>query len=88
MNATWPEGWRKSLTQKIVGRGVRLVLGDRIEDIEPKNGTVTTTAGESIPADLVVRCQSYPLSQMDAYTHLGTHSWPSAEYQVHRRVSR
>ena len=90
MNATWPEGWRKTLTQKIAARGVRVILGDRIDHIEPRNGIVTTAAGERIPADLVVRYYSCPLSnsQKGANTHLGAHSWPSPEYQVHCRISR
>jgi len=54
MNPVYPVGWRKSITQKIAKRGVHLVLGDRIEDIEPRNGAVRTTAGKRITADLVV----------------------------------
>ena len=89
MNPVYPEGWRRSLTQKIAKRGVHLVLGDRIEDIEPRNGVVKTTAGERIAADLVVSSLSY-LSLLKFLTNgiaiVGAHTRSSPEYQVYRRV--
>ncbi|KAH8103898.1 hypothetical protein BXZ70DRAFT_670573 [Cristinia sonorae] len=56
LNNTYPAKFRKTITQKVLARGVHLVLNDYIDNI-PAEGTVglTTRNGHSIPgADLVI----------------------------------
>mgnify|MGYP001290587524 CR=1 FL=1 len=64
LNDTYPESWRKYVGRNIAKRGVSLVLNDRLEDLDPKEGFVTTAAGKRIPADLVV---SSPLRYTFSY---------------------
>jgi hypothetical protein len=67
---------------------VEFVLGDFVDDLEIKDGHITTRANKSIPADLVVRFLAPRLIQVlsdDIY--LGFRTRTSSEHQV-RRVSR
>jgi phytoene dehydrogenase-like protein len=42
------------VTRRVEKRGVKLILNDSVENIEPKNGYIVTREGVSIAADLVV----------------------------------
>jgi len=55
MNGTYPDRWRRKVTQGVEARGVYLVLDDVLENLEPQDGKVVTRLGKSIRADLVVR---------------------------------
>lgn len=54
LNDTYPDRWRKAVAKKSEKRGVQLVLGDYITNLETQDGRVVTRSGKSIPADLVV----------------------------------
>lgn len=43
------------VNDSLIKRGVNLVLGERVDDVEPKDGKLITRSGKEIPADLVVR---------------------------------
>ena len=55
LNDTYPDKWRQQVVDNITARGVKLVMNDRVDDFEPKDGKITTRSGQSVPADLVVR---------------------------------
>jgi len=57
VNSTYPDWWRAKVAQMLERVGVNLVLGDRLDDLEPKDGKVVTRGGKVIVADLVVRCR-------------------------------
>jgi len=46
------------VTRRVEKRGIKLILNDSVENIEPKNGYIVTREGVSIAADLVVRYAS------------------------------
>jgi len=54
LNDTYPKSWRKRVAKQYLDRGVKLVLGDFVDDFEIKDGYVITRGKKSIPADLVV----------------------------------
>ena len=54
LNDTYPESWRKNVATQLRKRGVTLALNDYVDDLEIKNGRITTRGKKSIPADLVV----------------------------------
>ncbi|KAF9471448.1 FAD/NAD(P)-binding domain-containing protein [Pholiota conissans] len=54
LNDTYPESWRKYVGKQFASRGVTAVLGEYIDDLEIKDGYVTTRSGKKIAADLVV----------------------------------
>ncbi|THH28006.1 hypothetical protein EUX98_g6183 [Antrodiella citrinella] len=56
LNDTYPPKFRKFMTNKVLDKGINVILGDRVESF-PEEGTVglTTSNGKSIPdADLVI----------------------------------
>ncbi|KAJ3522703.1 hypothetical protein NMY22_g11775 [Coprinellus aureogranulatus] len=54
LNETYPDYWRRQIIASLQKRGINVVLSDRLEDLEPKDGKVTTRSGKTIPADLVI----------------------------------
>ena len=54
LNDVYPDRWRRQVNESLQKRGVRLVLGDRVDDVVPKDGKIVTRSGKEIPADLVV----------------------------------
>jgi phytoene dehydrogenase-like protein len=54
LNDTYPESWRENVATQLLKRGVTLVLNDFVDDLEIKNGHITTRGKKYIPADLVV----------------------------------
>ncbi|KAF4610104.1 hypothetical protein D9613_010429 [Agrocybe pediades] len=54
LNDAYHASWRKRVTDSVTARGVNVVLDDYVDDVEVKDGCVTTRSGRSIPADLVV----------------------------------
>jgi NADPH-dependent 2,4-dienoyl-CoA reductase/sulfur reductase-like enzyme len=66
MNGAYPESWRKYIHKQYSRRGVNGVLGDYVDNVEIKEGYVTTRSGRNIKADLVVRL-SRRTSLMNGY---------------------
>ncbi|KAJ3522702.1 hypothetical protein NMY22_g11776 [Coprinellus aureogranulatus] len=54
LNDVYPDHWRQQVNDSLLKRGVNLVLGERVDDVEPKDGKLTTRSGKVIPADLVI----------------------------------
>lgn len=55
MNDAYPERWRKEVGANYTGRGIKLALGEYIDNPAIVDGFVTTRAGKQIATDLVVR---------------------------------
>ncbi|KAF6751672.1 hypothetical protein DFP72DRAFT_1071039 [Ephemerocybe angulata] len=54
LNDAYPEHWRSNVAEGLKKRGINLVLGERVDDVEPKDGKISTRSGKVIPADLVI----------------------------------
>ncbi|KAF8181636.1 hypothetical protein BJ912DRAFT_979622 [Pholiota molesta] len=54
MNGVYPQSWRKYINKQYSRRGINGVLGDYVDNVEIKEGYVTTRSGKKIKADLVV----------------------------------
>ncbi|KAF8178481.1 hypothetical protein BJ912DRAFT_983962 [Pholiota molesta] len=54
MNGAYPQRWRKYINKQYSRRGINGVLGDYVDNVEIKEGYVTTRSGKQIKADLVV----------------------------------
>ncbi|KAJ3493326.1 hypothetical protein NLJ89_g11044 [Agrocybe chaxingu] len=54
LTTTYPDKFRQDVVNRMTKRGVKLVLGDYVDDIVPKDGKITTRKGTVISADLVV----------------------------------
>ncbi|RXW19704.1 hypothetical protein EST38_g6154 [Candolleomyces aberdarensis] len=54
LNDVYPDRWRRQVNESLEKRGVRLVLGDRVDDVVPKDGKIVTRSGKEITADLVI----------------------------------
>ncbi|KAJ3493325.1 hypothetical protein NLJ89_g11045 [Agrocybe chaxingu] len=54
LTATYPDKFRQDVVDRLIRRGVNLVLGDYVDDIIPKDGKITTRKGTDVPADLVI----------------------------------
>jgi len=54
MNDAYPEKWRKDVVRRVRARGIELVLGDYVDDMDTSSGFITTRKGHKITADLVV----------------------------------
>jgi hypothetical protein len=87
LNNTYPKSWRKKVAKQFVDRGVQFVLGDYVDNLEIKDGCVTTRGNKSIPADLVVRLFRFlelSTSSVLLNPYLGFHARASSEHQVHQ----
>jgi len=71
LNDTYPKSWREKVAKQFVDRGVKFVLGDYLDDLEIKDGYVTTRGNKSIPADLVVSTRG-PRPNTEFIKSLGT----------------
>ncbi|KJA17680.1 hypothetical protein HYPSUDRAFT_1008823 [Hypholoma sublateritium FD-334 SS-4] len=54
LNGTYPNSWRTYVGKQFASRGVKLVLGDYVDDLEIREGRIKTRSSKSIKADLVV----------------------------------
>ena len=54
LNDSYPESWRATVAKGFVSRGIEIILGDYLDDVDIKEGYVTTRSGKRIKADLVV----------------------------------
>ncbi|KJA15813.1 hypothetical protein HYPSUDRAFT_1066992 [Hypholoma sublateritium FD-334 SS-4] len=54
LNESYPESWRASVAKSFGSRGIDFILGDYVDDLEIKEGYVTTRSGKRIKADLAV----------------------------------
>jgi len=54
MNDAYPDKWRKDVVRRVRDRGIELVLGDYVDDMDTSSGFITTRKGHKIPADLVI----------------------------------
>ncbi|KJA18861.1 hypothetical protein HYPSUDRAFT_190500 [Hypholoma sublateritium FD-334 SS-4] len=54
LNDTYPDSWRTYVGKQFASRGVKLVLGDYVDDLEIREGHIKTRSSKSIKADLVV----------------------------------
>lgn len=70
LNATYHDKFRDHVTAQLEARGVKMILGDSIEDLDAKSlegtvtleaRTITTQGGVILGADLVVRVYPCPL---------------------------
>ena len=57
LNASYPKRFRTSALRRLQRTGTRVILDDSLHAVEPSaDGTVTTTKGEIIKADMVIPC--------------------------------
>ena len=63
------------MTRRVEKRGIKLILNDSVENIEPKNGYIVTREGVSIAADLVVSYVSICCCLTFYNASIGTHLW-------------
>ncbi|KAF6751673.1 hypothetical protein DFP72DRAFT_1135513 [Ephemerocybe angulata] len=83
LNDVYPDFWRKQVNASLERRNIRLVLGERVDDIEPKNGVITTRSGKEIPADLVIPTRGPRPNTDFVASSLGTDSLtPSGHVKV------
>ncbi|KAH9476010.1 Ferroptosis suppressor protein 1 [Psilocybe cubensis] len=54
LNDSYPERWRRRTAKDLEARGVNLVLGEYVDEVEVVDGKVSTRSKKSIKADLVV----------------------------------
>ncbi|KAF9567232.1 FAD/NAD(P)-binding domain-containing protein [Agrocybe pediades] len=54
LNDAYPRKWRQKATKSVTDRGVNVILEDYIDDLEIKDGKITTRKGKSITADIVM----------------------------------
>lgn len=102
LNDAYPKYFRREVAKEVVGRGVDVVLGDFVDDLEPsESGVIKTRNGKRIIADLVVRTfhvfyttwrvLSLPLSGALPWgeTELwirNTHAWHTFRNQTYPRI--
>lgn len=55
LNNAYPDRWRKRVARDLEARGVKLVLGEYVDEPEVKDGQISTRTKKSINADLIVR---------------------------------
>ncbi|KIM36348.1 hypothetical protein M413DRAFT_31768 [Hebeloma cylindrosporum] len=79
LNDTYPERWRKNVASQFLKRGVKLVLDDFVDDLEIKDGHITTRGKKTIPADLVVSTRG-PRPNTKFVESLGTDVLTSSGY--------
>jgi NADH dehydrogenase FAD-containing subunit len=69
LNATYHDKFRDHTTAELEARGVNMILGDSIEDLDAdslegtvalESRTITTRNGVTLEADLVVRVTTVP----------------------------
>jgi hypothetical protein len=60
MNNTYPDKFRKAITNSIRSRGVDVILSDFVDVLPVKDESkVTTRGGKTLEADLVVRIEYF-----------------------------
>lgn len=70
LNSAYHDKFRDHVTTQLEARGVKMILGDSIEDLDAnsldgkvalESRTITTQGGVTLGADLVVRVYPFPL---------------------------
>ncbi|KDR73138.1 hypothetical protein GALMADRAFT_125165 [Galerina marginata CBS 339.88] len=79
LNDAYPVRWRKSASKTYRDRGVNFVFDDYVDDLEIKDGHITTRAKKSIKADLVVPTRG-PRPNTKFVQSLGPNALTSAGY--------